>query len=471
MSATAGMNLEKINREPIPKAVMTMAVPTVLSQLVMVFYNMADTFFVGMLNQPVENAAVTLAAPLLLAFNAVNNLFGVGCSSLMSRALGEKKYERVRQTSVFGIYCSILCGALISLLCLLFQGPLLSLLGAEAETRGATAAYMNWTVVCGAVPSILNVVMAYMVRSEGAALHASIGTMTGCLLNILLDPLFILPGGFAMGAGGAGLATFLSNCVACVYFAVLLFVKRGKTFLCVDPRCFRINRAIVLGVCGVGIPASVQNLLNVTGMTVLNNLASGYGPDAVAAMGISQKIYMVPFYVAQGLSQGIMPLISYNYARKNYGRMKKTFGFTAKAALCFLLVVMGLLFWQSENVVSLFIKNETVIGFGTRFLRTFCMGLPFLGMDFLAVGVFQACGFGSKSLLFAILRKVVLEIPGLMLFNTLIPLYGLPCAQPAAELILAAAAVIMLRRIFRRLEKAGPGDNAEQASHSGNRLF
>ena len=223
-------------QSPIPKAVATLAVPTVLSQLVMVLYNLADTFWVGMLNNAVQNAAVTLAAPVLLAFNAINNLFGVGSSSMMSRALGRKDYETVSRSSAFGFYCSIICGIIFSLLCTVFQNPLLVLLGADETTMQATREYMFWTVNCGAVPAILNVVMAYLVRSEGSAMHASIGTMSGCLLNIVLDPVFILPWGFDMGAGGAGLATFLSNCVACLYFFVLLFIKRGNTLSASIPR-------------------------------------------------------------------------------------------------------------------------------------------------------------------------------------------------------------------------------------------
>ena len=211
---------------PVPKAIMTLGIPTILSSLVMVLYNIADTYFVGMLNNPIQNAAVTLAAPVLLAFNAVNNLFGVGTSSMMSRALGKKDFDTVARSSSFGFYCSILCGLLFSLLYTVFSRPLLTLLGADTATAAATAEYLKWTVTFGAAPAILNVVMAYMVRSEGASLHASIGTMSGCLLNILLDPVFILPQGLNMGAAGAGLATFLSNCAACIYFFIFLFVKR-----------------------------------------------------------------------------------------------------------------------------------------------------------------------------------------------------------------------------------------------------
>lgn len=438
---------------PIPRAVMKLAIPTVLSSLVMVLYNLADTYFVGMLNNAVENAAVTLAAPLLLAFNAVNNLFGVGSSSMMSRSLGKKDYETVYRSAAFGFYCSIFAGLLFSVAYTVFQVPLLNLLGATEETLGATIGYARWTVTFGAVPAILNVVLAYLVRAEGAAMHASIGTMSGCFLNILLDPIFILPWGLNMGAEGAGLATFLSNCVACLYFFVLLYVKRGRTYVCVNPKMFSFKRHIVVGVCAVGIPASIQNLLNVTGMSVLNNFTSAFGSNAVAAMGIAQKINSVTVQIALGLSQGIMPLISYNYASGNIKRMKKTFFFTARIALVFLVLMEIAYYAGARTWVGLFMQDQQIVDYGARFLQGFCLGMPFLAIDFLAVGVFQACGLGKNAFLFAILRKVVLEIPALFILNALFPLYGLAYAQFAAELVLAIAAVIVLARLFRKLER------------------
>ena len=438
---------------PVPKAVAKLAIPTILSSLVMVIYNLADTYFVGMLNNSVENAAVTLAAPVLLAFNAINNLFGVGSSSMMSRALGKKDYDTVYKSSAFGFYCAVILGIIFSVLCTVFSNPLLSLLGADANTAASTAGYMLWTVSFGATPAILNVVMAYLVRSEGSALHASIGTMSGCLLNIILDPIFILPWGFNMGAAGAGLATFLSNCVACIYFFILLYVKRGRTYVCINPRMFGFRKKIVLGVFGVGIPASIQNLLNVTGMTILNNFTSAYGADAVAAMGITYKVNMVPMYISMGMSQGIMPLISYNYASGNHKRMKKTVMFAAKTALCFIIAVAVVYYVAADSVIGLFMNNPDIVAYGTRFLRGFCLGLPFLCVDFLAVGVFQAVGMGKEALIFAILRKLLLEIPALCLLNFLFPLYGLAYAQMTAEVVLSIAAVIVLTRLFRRLAK------------------
>lgn len=447
---------------PVPRAVMKLAVPTVLSSLVMVLYNLADTYFVGMLNDSVQNAAVTLAAPVLLAFNAVNNLFGVGSSSMMSRALGRKDVETVYRSSAFGFYCSVICGLLFSLGCGIFQQPLLSLLGADANTSAATAGYLNWTVSFGATPAILNVVMAYLVRAEGASLHASLGTMSGCFLNMVLDPIFILPWGLDMGAEGAGLATFLSNCAACLYFFLLLFCKRKRTYVCIRPRMFRFQKDIVAGVFGVGIPASIQNLLNVTGMTVLNNFTSVYGADAVAAMGIAQKVNMVPMYISQGMSQGFMPLISYNYASGNTKRMKDGLLFVVKLAIPFMVLISLGYYFFAGPLVGLFMNNQAIIDYGARFLHGFCLALPFLCMDFVAVGVFQACGMGSKALVFAILRKIVLEIPALYLLNRLFPLYGLAYAQFVAEVILAAAAVITLMRIFRQLNGQRDGRPLER---------
>lgn len=438
---------------PVPKAVMKLAVPTIIGCLVTMLYNLADTYFVGMLNDPIQNAAVTLSAPVLLAFNAVNNLFGVGSSSMMSRALGRKDFDTARKSSAFGFYSALFCGMLFSLFCTVLKAPLMKLLGTAPENVLETDSYMFWTVTCGAVPAILNVVMGYLVRAEGSALHASIGTMSGCILNIILDPLFILPWGLNMGSAGAGCATFISNCAACLYFFILLYIKRKNTYVCISPKYFSINKKIVMGVCAVGIPAAIQNLLNVTGMTILNNFTAEFSSDAVAAMGISQKISMIPMYAAMGLSQGIMPLISYNYASGNYRRMKKTLMFSAELSVIFLTAASVGFFVGAEGLISLFMKNDIIIGYGSRFLRGFCIATPFLAVDFLAVGVFQACGMGKKSFIFAVMRKIILEIPALYILNYLFPLYGLAYAQFAAEIILAAAAVIFLIRMFRELDK------------------
>ena len=448
---------------PIPKAVLKLALPMVVSCLVMMLYSLADTWFVGLLNDPFETAAVTLSAPVLLAFNAVNNLFGVGCASMMSRALGVKDYDTVRRTSAFGFWCAVGAGALFSLLCAVLNAPLLTLLGAEGANLDLTRRYLFWTVICGAVPAILNVVTAQLVRAEGSALHAGIGTMSGCLLNIVLDPLFILPSGLGMGAAGAGLATFISNCCACLYFFVFLFIKRRSTFVSVSPRLFGFDRRIMKETFGVGVPAAIQNLLNVTGMTVLNNLMSVYGSEAVSAIGIAHKLAMLLMYISMGISQGVMPLVGYNFASGNGKRMRAAILYAGRISAYVMLPCTALFLIFAGPVMSFFMKNELIVAYGSAFLVGQCLAQPFLALDFLGVGVYQACGKGKLSLLFAVLRKIVLEIPALLIMNRLFPLYGLAWAQLCAELILSAAAVFCLRSIMRKaiLEQERGQSNGE----------
>ena len=194
-----------------------------------------------------------------------------------------------------------------------------------------------------------------------------------------------------------------------------------------------------------------KNLLNVTGMTILNNFTSVFGEDAVAAMGITQKIYMVPMYISMGISQGIMPLISYNYASGNHKRMRSALTFSGTVSVTFITAGAVFYYIGAGSVVRFFMDNEAIIAYGTRFLRGFCLGLPFLCVDFLAVNVFQAVGMGKEALIFAIMRKVILEIPALYVLNYLFPLYGLAYSQFVAEFVLAIAAVVVLVRLFRRL--------------------
>ena len=445
---------------PVPKAVAKLGIPTVVSCLVMVLYNLADTYFVGFINSPAQTAAVTYAGPVLLAFNAVNNLFGTGCSSLMSRALGSKDYDTVRRTSAFGFYSAVFFALLFSAASVALQPQLLNLLGVDANAETATKQYMFWTVTLGAAPAILNVVLSFLIRSEGSAGPASIGVISGCVLNVILDPIFIMPWGLNMGAAGAGCATFISNCVACLFFFVFLVRKRKSTFVCINPKLFGFRKSIVFGSFAVGIPAAIQNLLNVTGMTVLNNLTAPFGTAAVAAMGLTHKVNMVPMYISMGIGQGIMPLVGYNYSGGNGERMKKSILYTLKLTVIFIVTASALYYFFSDGIIRMFMKDADIVSYGGSFLRGFCLGLPFLAVDFLAVGIFQAVGMGKESLIFAILRKVALEIPALFVLNRLWPLYGMAYSQLVAEFVLCGAAVFVLLRLFRRVEKAGENNAA-----------
>lgn len=440
---------ELFERMPVPQAVAKLAIPTVAACLVMILYNLADTFFVGKLNNPIETSAVTLAAPVVLAFNAVTNLFGTGCSSMMSRCLGKKDYDGVRRAAALGFYGAVIAGLVFSILATAFQSGLLNLLGADEENAIRTADYMFWTVTLGAIPSMLNVVMANLVRAEGSALQASIGTISGCVLNVILDPFFIMDWGLGLGAAGAGLATFISNMIATAYYFVYIFRKHGETYVSISPKDFIESKSVVKEVVYVGVPASIQNILNVIGMTIMNNFMSIHGASAVSAMGITHKVGMVPMYVAMGIAQGILPLVGYNFASGNRKRMKDTVRFTQKIAGIFMVVAAVLFFIFSSEIIALFMKNELVVEYGGAFLKGMALGTPFLFFDFLAVGIFQACGLGKESLIFAIVRKVGLEIPAMFILDKIVPMYGLAYAQLAAEFVLAIVSFVILERILK----------------------
>lgn len=441
--------LELFETMPIKKAVLKLSLPTVVGCLVMVLYSLVDTLFVGMLNDAIQTSAVTLVAPVILLFNAVNNLFGVGTGSMMSRALGAKDYETVKRTSAFGFYAALLCGIVFSLAAFVFQDGLINLLGTSDSEYTATWQYMKWTVFFGAAPAILNVVMGNMVRSEGSAVHATIGTVSGCLLNIILDPIFILPQYLGMGAAGAGLATFISNMIATLYFFVYIIAKKGTTFVCISPKYIIPTKTIVREIFGVGVPSSIQNMLNVTGMTILNNMMALYGSEAVSAIGIAHKVAMIPMYISMGISQGIMPLIGYNYTAKNKKRMRQSLSVTVKISTVIVLVLVSMFFVFSQSVMTMFMKNELVVKYGTAFLKGLILATPFFSIDFLGVGVFQACGLGKYALYFAVARKIILEIPAMLILNIVFPMYGVAYAQLCAEVILAIASVLLIRKIVK----------------------
>ena len=459
------VKVELFETMPIPKAVFNLCIPAVIASLVMVLYNMADTYFVGKLNDSLQNAAVTLASPAMVAFYGITNLFGVGASSMMSRALGRKDYDTVKRSSAFGFYMALFFALLYSSLFIMFKEPLLTLLGANEITRDASWDYVKWAIVCGAAPAILINVMAQLVRSEGASMHASIGTMSGCLLNMILDPIFILPWGLDMGAAGAGCATFLSNCVACLYFFILHRRQKGRTYISLNIRNFGFRKAITLGIISVGIPVAIQNILNVTGMTILNNFTAGYGPDAVAAMGIALRLNQVVMQMAMGFGQGIMPLMSYNYSAYNTKRMKDCLYYTFRIQLVIIGLFMIVYLTQAETMVGLFMSKPIIISYGSKLLVGLTLSIPFLCIDFTCVGMFSALGMGKYAFLFALARKIGLEIPALIILNRIWPLYGLSYAQLCAEVILSTVALIETHRIFNRLTVREEAHYLEERNH------
>lgn len=440
---------ELFESSPIWNAIFTLTIPMIISSVVSMVYNLSDTYFVGALNDSVQNAAITLVAPAMTLFYGVTNLFGIGASSLMSRSMGKKDTETVKRASATGLYLAFTCAVILSLITLTFNRQALGILGTDSVTFSATKDYMFWTVGMGSVPGIMSIMFGYLLRAEGRAMHASVGQMSGCILNIILDPFFILPWGLNMGAAGAGMATFIANCVACTYFLVLILRKNANTYVCLNPSYVTFSKVILSNIFIVGVPGVFQNVLNVISMTILNNIVAGYGPDVVAAVGISNKINQLPIQIVFGFTQGVMPLIGYNYASRNFGRVKESIKKTYIVTISSLMCIMLLFNAAGRPIIRMFMDNDEIVRTGAWFLSGFGISLPFLCIDFMVVGVTQSFGMGKHALVFSFLRKVFLEIPFVLLLNRFLGVMVVAYAQCSTEIVMAIVAIGVQVALYR----------------------
>lgn len=448
-------NKELFETMPVAKALTTMAVPTIISQLITMIYNLADTFFIGRTDNPYMVAAASLSYVLFFILTALSNLFGVGGGSQISRLLGEERFEEAKKVCSFSFYGTICISLLYSLGCLVFMNPLLRLLGATDNTILYSCQYTLWVIVVGGLPSCLSMTMAHLLRSEGYSKYASYGLSGGGILNMILDPLFMFvimqPGQEVMGAA---IATMVSNCVALCYFGVLFFRLRKDTVLCLSPHKMIPCRQSVRNVFAVGIPSAIGSLMSCLSNTVVNKLSSGYNDYAVAAMGIVKKIDMLPMNVGMGLCQAMVPLVAYNYSTKNYRRMK-AFTNAARlsgvvfAGLC--IVVMEIF---APQVITLFIQDSETVRYGVDFLRINVLATPLMICNFQMSYTFQAMGKGAESLLLTSCRQGIINIPLLFLMNWLVGLYGIIWTQLLADSITVVISFTLYRRTTRKLMAA-----------------
>ena len=446
-------NKDLFETMPVSKALAKLAVPTIISQLITMVYNLADTFFIGSTKDPYKVAAATLAYTLFFILNALSNLFGIGGGSLISRMLGDGKPEEAKKVCSFSFYGSIFVALFYSILCLIFMEPLLNLLGASIYTIDYAASYTFWVVVIGGVPAMLSLTMSHLLRSEGYASQASFGLGMGGVLNIVLDPLFmfvILPAG--QEVTGAAIATMLSNVAALCYFAITFAKLRNCTVLSVAP-CRIIPGAHYAGtILAVGFPSAIGNLLSCVSNMVINKLASGYGDIPVAALGIVKKIEMLPMNVGMGLCQGMLPLVAYNYAAKNFKRMKDTVKKASLSGMGFavLCVVVFELFAQAS--IQIFIDDKDTIAMGMIFLRINCLATPLMICNFHISFMFQAVGKGPQSLVLSSCRTGLIQIPMLFFMNAAAGLYGLAWTQVISDGATFIIALILYSKFIHSFE-------------------
>ena len=449
---------EVFEKMPVRKALATLAIPTIISQLITMIYNLADTFFIGMANDPSQTAASSLAFTLVFMMNCIPNLFGVGGGSLISRLMGEKKDKDAGSVASFSFYCTLIAAGIYSLVVLIFMDPVLKFLGATSGSLPYAQQYAFWVVVIGAIPATLAMTMAQLLRSEGYASKASLGLGFGGVMNIILDPFFMFvvlePGNEVKGAA---IATMISNVLSFIFFIVVYLNIRKKTVLSLNPKKALLKKEYIKSVLAVGIPSALGSFLACLSNIVINNLASSYsnlyGDVPVASIGIAKKIDMLPMNVGFGLCQGMMPLVAYNFASGDHKRMRAIARTARNSAMIFAGICVLIFQLFAPSIAGIFNGHQQTVEMSTDFLRILCLAVPLMLFNLQISFTFQAMGMGKQSLILSSLRQGVINIPLLFVMNHFFGLYGIVWTQLISDVLTAVISYAIYHRSLGKLMK------------------
>ena len=446
-----------ILREEKPaKAVVKLGVPLIAGMFIMVLYNLVDTYFIGLMRDDYQLAAVlaavNLAYPVMMISIAISNMIGTGASSLIARSLGAGDREKADHTVTAGFVLTVVNSVIVAALGLILLGPIVTGLGAQANTFEYTRQYVQ-VILAGSLFTMGNYTFGQLLRSEGSVKQSVAGMIAGTIVNIILDPVFI----FALGLEirGAAIATILGNAAGmCVS---LWFYLSGKTLLSPSLKYVRPTAEILREIFWVGVPATLETLLTSAAYIVNNNLAVGYGELTVAAMGIAQKILSLGNYVYQGFAAGTQPIMGYNYGAKNYRRMidvlKAGVMVCSGTELC-IMAVYGIF---APQLIGIFTDSAEVIATGSRVLRTIMWILPFVGAVSMSRMSFQAMGKPQYAFAITLVRQLFLYVPLLLVLNRVFGFGGMIWAQPVTEFIMMTVSLTLLYRVIRGQEAAMSG--------------
>ena len=442
-------NRDLFETMPVPKAVARMAVPTVIGQLIVLIYSIADTFFIGRVNDPRMMAGVSLILPIFNLTIAVAAIAGTGGGTLIARLLGGGRESEARTVASFSFWFSLGAGLLFSGLTAAFMRPLLLALGASEDVYDYARQYTSCVIVLGAAPSVLSVTLANLLRNVGCSKQAGFGVSMGGAVNILLDPLFmfvLLPRG--REALGAGLATALSNLLSCLYFFIVILRLRSPV-LNIAPRGLPPSRRNLGAFFSVGLAAALGPFLFDLDYIVLDRLMAGHGDTALAAIGIVLKAERLPLNVGVGLCLAMVPLAAYNYAAGDLRRMEEILRFTRRVGT--LVGIVSILLYElfAPFLVRFFIPDAATVALGSRFLRIRALATIMMFLSFIYVHFFQGIGRGDYALGLAVMRWLGVNIPMLFLLNALFGLYGLVWSQLVSDVLVALLSYCVYVR-FRR---------------------
>lgn len=440
-------NLEVFSKAPVPQAVLKNVLPAMAAMLMVLIYNLADTFFIGKTRDDILIAAVSLAMPVFLIFMAVGTVFGVGGTSVISRAMGEGRPDYAKKVCSFCMWGCVAVGIVLMVLFLLFMDQILVLVGASPDTMGPAKTYLT-IVTLGGVFVLISSCYSNVIRAEGQAGKAMMGQLIGNLLNVILDPIMILL--FDWGIAGAAIATVVGNLFGAVYY--IIYILRGNSVLSIHPKDFTIKNGVCSGVLAIGIPASLGSLLMSVSQIVVNSQMAGYGDMAVAGMGVAMKVTMMTAMISLGLGQGVQPLLGYCVGAGAWERFKKIFRFSTLFAFALSVVLTLLCYLFTGPMVKMFLENDAAYNYGVQFARILLTTSFLFGVFNVLANALQAMGAATAALIVNLSRQGIIYIPAVFILQAFLGITGLAWAQPVADVLSTLLVVVLYMYTIRRME-------------------
>ena len=431
-------SMELFSSAPVSQAVFKNALPAMAAMLMVLVYNLADTFFIGQTHDALQVAAVSLATPVFLIFMAVGTMFGIGGTSVISRAMGEGRTEYAKKVCSFCMWGCVIVGVVMSACMLIFIDPILSLVGASADTWNLAKTYLMIVVCCGPFVLISNC-YSNVVRTEGESAKAMMGTLIGNLLNVVLDPILIL--GFGWNIAGAAIATVIGNVIGAGYY--IAYFVRGKSLLSISLKDFTVKNKVASAVLAIGVPAALGSVLMSVSQIIINSQMAEYGDMAIAAMGVAMKVVTITGMVCMGLGQGVQPILGYCVGAELWDRFKKVLRFSLIFAFCLSVVLTGICYLFTNQIVSAFLTDATAFGYALQFSRILLTTSFLFGVFYVLTNALQAMGAATAALVINVSRQGIIFIPALFILKAVMGMTGLVWAQPVADVVSLVIAYVL----------------------------
>jgi putative MATE family efflux protein len=440
----ANKGIELMGTAPVSNAIIRLALPMIAGMLAQSIYNMTDLFFIGKTGDPNMIAAVSLVYPLFMLSQGLGNIFAVGGSSYISRMLGAKQDDEARHTSAVSFYSAFCIGLVLAVTLFIFKKPVLRLIGASSSIITYTNDYFS--VINVFIPvAATGAVLSGLMRSEGATDRAMRAMLIGIVLNMVLDPVFIL--WLRLGTAGAAWATVAGQTASFVY-GIFYFLSK-KTLLSVKPSDYKSNKTMWFQVLSIGIAAGLHSIVMAVSSILGNRIAASYGDFVIAGYGLQIKISSMFFSLIFALAQGYQPFAGFNYGAKNYDRLRKGFKITIVYAVSLGIMGSVILYFFGRAVLKFFINDAPIIEAGRTMMNAFIFGLPFTGLQITLMTTFQALGKSVQAMIITLGRNLLCFVPLLFLLNHFFAFNGFIWARPAADILTTGIAVIFSRVLFR----------------------